>query len=128
MSDERITCARCGYKENPPGALACMRCHGSLAGPGQKGTTKADQRRDEIAAGQRPRRHWSDLGVIVAGIGLLQVLIAAGWVVWMMADLQEYRDLSAVQVSQLYTQGGLWVLVGIGILLAGILWVVSTRE
>ena len=122
MTTEIITCKRCGH-ENPASANACMKCNGSLREP-----TAEEQALAEISQEVQRAQEASELGQWVAAVGLLVVFGSAGWVAWTMADLGEYRDLSAVQVTQLYTQGGLWVLVGIGILLAGILWVVSTRE
>ena len=122
MTTETIICQRCGH-ENPASANACMKCHGSLREP-----TAEEQATPEISRELRRAREANELGQWVAAVGLLVVFGSAGWVAVTMADLNEYRDLSAVQVTQLYTQGGLWVLVGIGILLAGILWVVSTRE
>jgi len=67
-------------------------------------------------------------GLLVAGVGLLGILGAAGWLVDLMGDVRDTsREISAVQVTQVYTQAGFWALVAIGVLLAGILWVASTR-
>ena len=118
---EWVRCERCGYDENPASANACMRCHGSLWKP-----TAEEQALTSIAQEVKRERKPSALGMIVAGIGLVDIVLAGGWVVRFMMDAGD--RMSAVQVTQVYTQGGFWVLAGVGLLLAGILWVVSTRE
>jgi hypothetical protein len=62
-----------------------------------------------------------------AGVCLVAAAILSGWVVWSMYRLRDIRELSAVQVTQLYTQATFWMLFVAVILLAAILYVVSER-
>lgn len=122
MSDS-VWCQRCG-QENPPSAYSCSKCKRRLRPPSPE-----EQALMEISQQvSAPPREGSVLGMLVALLGGLGVLAPAVWVAVTLADIGEYRDLSAIQITQLYTQGALWVLVAIGILLAGLLWVASTRD
>ena len=97
-----------------------MKCNGRLRVPSAEEKALAS-----IAQEVRRERAPSGLGMVVAGIGLLGVVGAGIWVVWMLSGV---RNPSAVQVTQVYTQGVFWMLAAVGVLLAGVLWVVSTRE
>jgi mono/diheme cytochrome c family protein len=115
-----IVCERCGT-ENVAFAQRCIKCHGSLGDAPAGATPAAPQSTSsspEVAVE----------GIVVALMGLGGVVAAGWWLVNLMSDVRDAsREISAVQVTQVYTQAGFWVLAAIAFLLAGILFVVSTR-
>jgi ribosomal protein L40E len=118
-----VVCERCGT-ENPSSATVCAKCHGSL------GRTKArpSSAAPSSSAPSRAVRKSSIVGILAAMIGFVMLAYVVFDLITTEARVRDLRDsLSAVQVTQLYTQSSFWLLVAIGVLLAGILFVVSTR-
>lgn len=115
---EVIICRVCG-EANPLSASSCSRCKLTLQGVEPDKVTPV-----RVVRG----REGGDWGGVVA-IGLfLVLLVVVAWVGWTMASVGAKRELSAVQVTQLYTMGNFWLLAVIGVAALGILYVVSVRR
>ena len=112
---EGIVCKRCGA-ENTVGATMCWKCMGSLSDAEPPAVTPV-----RIVGG---RGGWEWGGVVAIAVFLV-LLVVAGWVVFSMQSAGKLHELSAVQVTQLYTMGIFWILLAIGVGVAGILYVVS---
>jgi hypothetical protein len=127
MSGNVVVCHRC-QTENPAGAIRCKKCHGSLTFVPQGSVPTVPPAAPSVSPPARTERKSSVAGIVVAAIGFLWLGYTAFDLVSTEVTVRELRDsLSAMQVTQLYTQSSFWVLLAIGGLLAGILYVVSTR-
>lgn len=80
-----------------------------------------------VSESESERDSADGLGVVVAILALVGIIVVAIWVPATMQSVGEYRELSAVQVTQLYTQGIFWLLTAIGLLLFGLLLNAATR-
>ena len=80
-----------------------------------------------VSESESERDSADGLGVVVAILALVGIIVVAIWVPATMQSVGEYRELSAVQVTQLYTQGIFWLLAAIGLLLFGLLLNAATR-
>ena len=118
-----ITCTRC-QTENPASNLYCQKCNGTT-----RRMTVEEQALTDLVRRAEERPEPSLTGLLTAAGGLLGAL-ATGW--WVTSTMGQARSagngLSAVQVSQLYTQGSFWALLVVAVLLAGILAVLSSRR
>lgn len=122
MSTDAVLCPRC-KTENQAADYYCSKCNHELHPPNPE-----DEALMQPAEESEYERDQSLAGMIIAALGALGVIGMAVWLVATYTDVSEYTEPSAVQVTQLYTEASFWALIAIGLLLSGILWVLSTRE
>ena len=124
MAERTIRCPKCGTS-NPEHLKQCMKCKTVLV---QAPKTPAVAPKAEAPRARQSSGGSGGMSSLLAGLGFGGALLVAGWVVLTMADIQDMEMLSAIQVTQLYTQASFWVLVIIAMLLAGILGALSQRR
>jgi len=109
-ADNVRICPRCGA-ENRPDAQRCARCNGTL----DEAVYRALYAPSTPAPA--PAEEGPELGcVVVAVVAGGAVLLGAAVAVW--ATSLAAQAASAVQVTQVYTQGAFWLLLLIVVLLA----------
>ena len=60
----------------------------------------------------------TDLKIIVTLVGIVATGLTVGWLVTFIRDAKKFMDPSAIQITQVYTQGSFSILVVIAVLLA----------
>ena len=109
-TDKAKVCPRCGA-ENTPDAQRCARCNGTLDEAVYRALYAPS------ATVPAPKEEGPDAGcVVTALVAGGAVLLAGALVVWVLSLAAQ--ALSAVQVTQVYTQGAFWLLVLVVVLLA----------
>lgn len=126
-TETTIACPKCGAG-NPSTADRCKVCRAWLYDAGGQ-PSEALQRIMAQPAPSAPAEDLPSEGRGVAGaISVVAVVVAVGIAGWVINLMVSSDRASAVQVSQVYTQGAFWLLFVIVLLLAGILWTAAGRR